>query len=65
MGEWRHSSSLCEATPHMEVSVQFDAPTALPPGKSFLVHFEYEDVWVTDPIWTFRRKQTSLTPAEN
>lgn len=65
MREWRHSSTQFETTPHMGVSVQLHAPAALLLGKSFLVPFEYEDGWVTYPIWTFKRKLTSLTPAGN
>jgi hypothetical protein len=49
----------------MEVSVQLDAPAAVPPGKLFLVPFEYEEGLVTEPVWMFRRKETPLTPAGN
>ena len=50
---------------HMEVSVQLDAPAALPPGKTLLVPFEYEDGWVPEPVRTFGRNETSLAPAGN
>jgi hypothetical protein len=43
----------------MEVTVQFDAPVALPPVKELPVPFDKEAWWASEPVWTIWRREKS------
>jgi len=40
-------------------------PSLFNPGKDYLVHIEWETVWVPDPVWMFWVRDKSLAFARN
>jgi hypothetical protein len=49
----------------MKVRGQFQAPTALLPGKEPPVRFVPDAVWTLELVWTLWRRETSFVPAGN
>jgi hypothetical protein len=45
----------------MEVSCQFHAPAALPPGKEPPVPIGYEAGWAPEPVWMLWRRENFWT----
>jgi hypothetical protein len=50
---------------YMEMSGQFHAPAALPPGKEPRIHVGYEAGWVPEPFWTRWWREKFPAPAGN